>query len=216
MSAKSLQPYSTAAFSNKTASGFMDEGIKKHIDFKRLWVSSKEAAIDAGYYFYRARNEVGDGNFSEFLLCYEKKIARTTVYRYVEFVGEVLAWAANDSPQLIGKTEALIKRGKELVMQSPKGYIALCRQLEVMRKFGEYDEVKYAKKKLAGTSQIEFDFLDVCEALDVITQLGKSDVVWKLPEGKQTPEALRELKTKLDTASKQVDEQLKNAEAITT
>jgi len=34
-----------------------------------------------------------------------------------------------------------------MVMQSPKGFVALCRELKLMRKFGEYDSVAYALSK---------------------------------------------------------------------
>lgn len=194
------------------ADRYMKQGIQAHASFKFNFQKAKEAALDAGFYFCACRDS-HKGDFEEFLGCYSKEIHRATVYRYIGFVEEVIEWARKEFPK-ITKLDELIVKAREMVLQSPRGYIALCRELKLMRKFGEYDEVKYRTQKLkSSNAQIEFDFSAAASSLDVLSQIGSANFVFKLPDGKAEKDAVKELLAKVETVQASLKEKLSKLEA---
>ena len=180
----------------------MAQGVTCHERFKRVFEEAKANALKAGYFFSEAQKSVERGDWEPLIERYGGQISRTTIYRYIEFSEEVFAWVRAENPKLIGQ-DKMIAAAQKMVLRSPKGYIALCRQLELMRKFGEYDEVKYRMKKL-GTKQMEFEFADLAMSIDHLTHLGDAHYNFKFPEGQDEAAFIEEVETKLETALKRV------------
>jgi len=85
-----------------------------------------------------------------------------------------------------------------------------------MRKFGEYDEVKYKSKKLLGNGvgQIEFDFDKLAASVEVLTHFGDKNYAFKYPEGADEYQYINDVETKLEAALKRVREIKKNGHGI--
>jgi hypothetical protein len=186
-----------------SADKWMHEGIHFHENFKRTFEVAKEAALNAGIFFKQAQDSCKHGEWESLIEKYAGQISRTTIYRYVDFSEELLGWAKATNPTMVGQ-DKLKAAAMKMALLSPKGYIALCRQLEKMRKFGEYDEVKYRMKKLNGAGQMEFDFAALMPAMDQLANLADEKCVLKFPDGVDRDEYLTELETKLANATKAV------------
>ena len=180
---------------NISAAKYIEQALREHQQFILAFKKCKEHALNAGFFFLAAQAAAEHGDFNAVLLKYSELVAERTVYRYIEFANEVMAWVKLENPE--ANADTALKLAKEMVMQSPKGYIALCRQLQLMRKFGEYDEVKYKTRKLLGDGkQIEFSFDELAAHIKVFT----TDFRITLPEGKDEATALTELETELEAA----------------
>lgn len=196
----------------KKLNGYMASGLAEHAEFVKAFHKAKAHAFRAGWFFLKAQAEITEGDWVDYLATYSNKVSTTTVYRYMDFAHEAMKWAESVHPNLDG--DALVKAALDMAMQSPKGYIALCRQLELMRKFGEYDAVKYAQKRIGGGSnQVEFKFTAGLTTLDMLTKLGEPDFNLVFPEDRQPAECLAEMESKLETALEKV-RALKNAGKI--
>jgi hypothetical protein len=185
-----------------TAEKWLIEAIAFHEKFRRTFELAKECALKAGIFFNHAQTACAHGEWLPLIEKFEGVISRTTIYRYMSFANEVFEWVKAEHPKLAGD-DKMIAAAQKLVLRSPKGYIALCRQLELMRKFGEYDEVKYRMKKL-GTKQMEFEFADLAMSIDHLTHLGDAHYNFKFPEGQDQAEFIEQVETKLETALKRV------------
>ena len=180
---------------NLSAAKYVEHGIQQHQQFVAAFRKAKEHALAAGFLFLAAQDAAGHGDFESVLLKYEEQCSRRTIYRYIEFAHEVIEWVKLEQPDC--PQQQLLAVAKAMVMKSPKGYIALCRQLQLMRKFGEYDEVKYKTRKLLGDGkQIEFSFEELSAHIKVFT----TDFRITLPDGKDEAAALEELETELENA----------------
>lgn len=136
----------------------MLEGIKHHESFVTHFRQAKDAALNCGLFFVSARTAVDHGNWITFLNGYTHKLSLRTIQFYTAFADDVLAHVKQEKPNLIG-LDKLAAAAREMVLHSPKGLVALARELKLMRKFGEYDAVKYRAKQLTGgDNQIEFNF----------------------------------------------------------
>lgn len=156
--------------------------------------------LNSGYFFRRARQACKDGAFTELLELYQDQIGRTTVYRYIEQVEIALEWAAQEKPALRGNEGKLLEHAKTQVILSPKPMIATLRALGLMRKFGEYDEIAYRKKKLLnGPQQIELPFEQVSATLDALLHINEDNFILRVPEGMPLDKAFEELETKFAT-----------------
>lgn len=181
------------------ADKWMQEGIKQHEEFLRAFLNAKERALNAGIFFITAKAGFDHGQLEDFLDGYSNKISRRSFFYYVGFAEEVIAWVKAEHPKLIGM-EKISVAARAMVLKSPKGFIALCRELKLMRKFGEYDEVKYRKSKLLGDSpQIEFEFSAAMGTLDFLCS-EKHHIKW--PDGKDEVEAMDEMISKMELALK--------------
>lgn len=185
---------------------WIEQAVKEHESFTRVFRTAKEHALNAGFYLLSARSKVDDGAWGELLLGYDHKMKARTARGYMQFASEAIEWVKAENPKLVGMP-AIMNFAHSLVMQSPKGFVALLRELGQMRKFGEYDSVKYAIRKRNG-EQIEFDFSLSLKALDPLDHLGEPNFILKCPEGKTELEALGELKTRLESVLVKVSAQM--------
>lgn len=193
---------------------WMERGIAESTACRKAFSDTKLHAMYAGHAFAQARQTM-PGEFVDYLATFSDRVSKTTVYRYIEFYEAALNWAAEANPQLRDDPEALFRAATSVVLQSPKPFIALMRQLGDMRKFGEYDAVKYATKKLAGaSSQIEFDFDKVFSAVDLLAHIGEDNYVIKYPENKDETEALRELRDKMAASVKRLDQIIEHGRVV--
>jgi hypothetical protein len=169
---------------------------------KKSFEATKVHALNAGWNFIQARIvcERDGSNFTELLAHHEKQISQASAYRYMQFAESALEWAAAEQPSLKGKPAELLKAAYKVVLQSPKPFIALMRQLGEMRKFGEYDAVKYATRKLGTGQQIEFSFDKVSSTLDLLTHLGDPNYVMTFGEGVDEVAAIEQLEVQFETA----------------
>jgi hypothetical protein len=184
---------------------WIERGIAESENCRKSFKQTKIHAMNAGMAFSKAR-EALDGEFVAYLAKYEHVVSKTSVYRYMEFFETALAWAADQNPALKNKQDDWIKAAYDVVLQSPKPFIALMRQLGEMRKFGEYDSVKYATKKLgAGNTQIEFAFDDLLAPLDHLAHFGDDNYTFKYPEGRDETEVLDEAIAKTRTVLERLE-----------
>jgi len=190
---------------------YIQQGLVEHAAFNKDFTSAKRHALNAGFYFLSAQQTSAD--FEAVIERHNDKIARRSVYRYMEFAKEALEWAAAEHAKFAKDTGKLLVFAQDMVMKSPKGYISLCRELGHMRKFGQYDEVKYRERKL-GAGQIEFDFAKLTPVLDQLARFGDENVTFNYPEGVDTVEYIAEVETKLEAALKRVREIKKHGRAI--
>lgn len=184
------------------ADRWMREGIEQINTGRSRFAQVKQCAMNSGIAFMKAREAVKTGNFNEFMQTYENEIARSTVYRNIEFVENCLASAAAEKPEIKDDPRRLFEHACKMVLQSPKHFVALMRQLGEMRRFGEYDAVKYARRRLMGQQQLELDFVKVFGWVDSLTHIDQA--LLEIPEGKTESEALGELETGLVTALEKV------------
>lgn len=194
------------------AHGFFLQGCQKHAAFERGLKQVRRDGIDAAFYFVSAREAIDHGQWLNFLDLHKERIAPRTVQFYCKLAEEAIAWVREAQPQLKTITDVQAA-AREMVMQSPKPLVALCRELGFMRKFGEYDAVKYQQKKI-GNGQIEFNFKDVFSTVDLLTHFGDENFNVIYPEGKDELEAITELENKLETALQRVRQIKKNGRVI--
>lgn len=186
------------------ANRWFAEGVKCHQIFNRAFKQARENAINAGFFFMSARELVPHGEWSMFCELHAQEIPERTVRFYLQLAESAIEWVKSEQPGL-KKISEVHAAAREMVMQSPKPLVALCRELGHLRKFGEYDAVKYAQKKL-GSGQLELDFEKISSSLDLLTHFGEANVQLIFPEGKDQEQALAEVETKLETALLRVRE----------
>ena len=190
-----------------TANKWMQQGIAESNRCRESFEQTKIRALNAGVFFIKARTEVGDGEFSIFVARYEDRgeTTRTTVYRYIQFTECALEWAAAQHPELKNKPEALLKAAYKVVLQSPKPFVALMRQLGEMRKFGEYDSVKYATRKLNNGSQLQFKFDELLAPLDHLAHFGEDNYTFIFPDGVDESQFIDEAIAKSRAVTKRLE-----------
>jgi len=180
------------------AHGFFLEGVKKHGAFDRSLKQARADGMDAAFLFLQARELVEHGQWGQFLELHADRISPRTVRFYCQLADEAVLWVQADQPKLKLLSDIQVA-ARHMVMQSPKPLIALCRELGHMRKFGEYNAIKYAIKK-SGQAQIEFNFDKLTSSLDVLTHFGDENYSFVYPEGKDESEYLGEVEAKLEAA----------------
>ncbi len=182
---------------------WMSDAIKLHLKFQSHFQAAKESALMAGIFFSKAQQACAHGEWQSLIQEFSSEVSETTVRRYMDFSAEVVEWVKKSHPNLKSE-EDILAEGKRLVLLSPKGYVALCRQLALMRKFGEYDEVRYRKEKLLSQGQIEFDFSATVKHLETLAHFGDEKYLFIYPEGVEESAFLEEVETKLATALERV------------
>ena len=190
------------------AAKWFAEGVKNSLLFDRDMKHAREHGMDAAFFFLRARELSPHGAWGEFCDLHADEISPRMVRFWCQLADEAVAWVKAAQPALKSITE-IQAAARELVMQSPKPLIALCRELGHMRKFGEYDAVKYATRKIGSTTQIEFDFLDLLAPMDHLSHFGDPNYTFKYPEGRDESEFIdlaiaktRTALTRLETIKK--------------
>lgn len=166
-------------------------GVEKAKAFDRNMKQLRRDGIDAAFAFQQAREVTPHGEWGLFCQVHQDEISPRTVRFWCALADEAIAWVKESAPHL--KTIPEVQAAaRDLVMQSPKPLIALCRELGHMRKFGEYDAVKYAQKKLGGGSdQIEFKFDELLAPLDHLAHFGEDNYTFNYA-GRDEREALDE------------------------
>lgn len=184
---------------------WFERGIAESENCRKSFKQTKIHAMNAGMAFAKAR-ETLEGEFVAYLAKYEHVVSKTSVYRYMEFFETAMAWAADQNPALKNNQADWVKAAYDVVLQSPKPFIALMRQLGEMRKFGEYDSVKYATKKLTGAPQIEFSFDELLAPLDHLVHFGEENYTFKFPEGRDESEFIDEALEKFRAVVKRLEQ----------
>jgi hypothetical protein len=186
------------------AAKWISQAVEQHEGFVKAFMQAKCFALLAGVYLNAAKAEFEHGEWESFMEGYKSKLPIRTAQHYMAFATCCIEWARHENPNLVGM-DKIIAAAKALVMQSPKPLVALCRDLRLMRPFGEYDEVKYRTKKLAG-AQIEFNFTELDAAIDPLLHLGEDNYTFKFPEGVDSKTYITGFKTKLQAVLKRLDE----------
>lgn len=167
-------------------------GVEKSRAFDRGMKQVRRDGIDAAFAFHQAREVTPHGDWGLFCETHAEEISPRQVRFWCQLADEAVEWVKLANPKLATSTEVQAA-ARELVMQSPKPLIALCRELGHMRKFGEYDAIKYATKKLtSGTQQIEFKFDELLAPLDHLAHFGEDKFTFTYPAGREESEVLDE------------------------
>ena len=193
---------------------WMLQGIEENVKTRDAFERTKAHALTAGFYFLKARESWG-GEFQELVDLYAEKIGKTTIYRYMSFTEEALAWVVRANPKLQHDVEAQLKVAFQITLESPKPMVALLRALKKsnasgdpytdfqMLPFGLYDAVADKTRRIAaaqGGDQLELGFDAVLLTIAQISRLGQPNFHLVLPEGKTEIEALDEFESNLQAA----------------
>ena len=197
------------------AHAFFLEAIKKHAAFERGLKQIRADAMDAAFMFVQSRELIPHGEWGAYLELHAERIAPRTVRFYINLAEQAIAWAKDDAPRLKTISE-VHAHARNMVMQSPKPLVALCRELGFMRKFGEYDAVKYRERRAGLAAQIEFNFDHVFSAVDMLSHLGDENFSIVYADDQDSEQALGQLETKLETALARVRDVRKNGRPIET
>lgn len=170
--------------------------------------------IEAAFSFLRARASFTHGEWIQFVDLHTKQISLRTVQFYCQLAERAREWVLDNQPSLTD-LDSINRAAVEMVMQSPKPLIALCRELGHLRQFGEYDAVKYAERK-GGSTQIEFDFAKVMAPLELLAHIGDDNYRFNYPDGVDETAYISEVETKLEAALVRVRQIKKNGRIIET
>jgi hypothetical protein len=146
---------------------WMLEGIKEHKGFVGLFRQAKDRALNAGFFFLSAKTKFEHGEWENFMCGYAAEVSARQIQFYMAFAEEAIEWVKREQPKLLGM-ERISAAARAMVMDSPKGLVALCRELKLMRRFGEYDAVKYRSKQIKGNQQMEFNYSDAADTLQLL------------------------------------------------
>ena len=136
------------------------DAVELHEQCRKSLRAAKDFAFACGMKLLAAQKTLGDDvAFGEFLLEYEKKIPRSTCYRYMRFARDMMEWAQLENPRL-KKIQAIQIHAKDMVMQSAVGFLELCREAaQILRPLegGGHRSEKWQEGKAHG-QQIYFNF----------------------------------------------------------
>ena len=171
----SKQQKLVASTGPEVAQKWFEQGLATHGEAKVALQSLKEKALLAGWFFLQARRACPHGEWGDFIAS-QKAISERTIRGYTTFAEDAIVsvlgankkfsdqqlkeYIPNDKEVADPK---LIEAAKHAVMHSSIGFVELCRELSLFRKFGEYDAVKSAAAKARAAKdgqpvQITFDF----------------------------------------------------------
>lgn len=204
---------------NTTAKQWFSDGVTEHGGARLAMQSLKEKAILAGWFFLQAKAACSHGEWSD-LVAAQKAIPERTVQRYMGFTLDAIATVVGAQRELedheLRKYEPtpneiadkkILDAAKRAVIHSSQGSVELARELQLFRKFGEYDAVKHsaatARAAKAGAPiQFSFDFGVAMAGLRSIDAIDRASMD-KLPT-----EKLPELRDKLRSALGKVEARL--------
>lgn len=195
------------------AAKWFADGVKKSAKFQKDCAELRRTMMDAAFDFLRARECVPHGQWLDFLELHRAEIKPRTVQFWMRLAEDAKEWVLAAQPGLKTVNE-LHAAAREMIFQSPKGLVTLGRELGQFRRFGEYDAVKYAQRKLGGGAQIEFDFASAVPVLDALCRFGDEAYDFIYPAGVDEENFLDELETKLDSAIKRVRQVKQRGRAI--
>jgi len=210
------------------AKKWMERGIEEALGARVALQSVKEKALLAGWFFGNARRKIPHGEWEEFLQAYNAVSSRT-VRSYIAFAEDVIVTVLGQKKKFTDdqlknyqpshaemEDPKLLEAGKHAVLHSSIGFVELCRELSLFRKFGEYDAVRNAAAKARAAKggepvQITFDFGVAMAGLRHMALLDQVSTE-HLPK-----EKLPEIRDQLATALSKVEARMKeitlNAEA---
>lgn len=195
------------------AHGFFNEALKKNDAFIRGMKQVRRDLVDAAFYFLQARQCFEHGEWGTFCAMYKDRISDRTIRSYCQMAEAAIEWVREAQPALKSVIE-IQAAAREIMLQSPKQLVGICREVGFMRKFGEYDAVKYQQKRIGNGNQIEFNFEQVVSSLDVLTHFGDSNYSFVYPDGKDEVEFMGEVEAKLEAALRRVREIKKHGRVI--
>lgn len=200
----------------KEAQRLFQSALEKHDAFNVSMKKARREAVEAGFYFLRARKAFEHGEWSEFVFLFKGRIAERTVRFYVELASQSIQWVLYKNPTL-KDLDKIRELAVEMVMLSPRPLIELCRELGHMMKFGGYFLEDYEhKKKKASVGQLELNFAAMANSVEHLTHFGDpgysftyADGIERAAQLQQTIEAMEtalpKLKAALQAEQKTVD-----------
>jgi len=142
---------------NKEAATFVKKAIAHHDRFTKSFRTAKASYLTAGAFLSKAHALVLHGSWEPLLEQFG--LDRSTAHRYEELYTEAMDWARAEHATLQDE-EKLFKCALEMVIESPKGLVALCRQLGEMKQFGTYNSAEYEAKKLTQAADTAIGRID--------------------------------------------------------
>jgi hypothetical protein len=163
-------------------------GLEQAQKFERAFQHMREYMICAGLFFSKAKDAHRHGDWELFVQSQGSRLR--TVQAYMAMAAKAVEWAKKAQPQLVG-TDLEKFASKDVTIMSPREFVALCRELRKMRRFGEYDKSAYDKSKLIADQQLEldFEFSKVLPAMDWLARLSDPKSTLRPPDGKSESEA---------------------------
>jgi hypothetical protein len=184
----------------------MQLGIEQASLARRAFRQLNLHMLNAGVAFIRARDAATD--FAALVESYQSQISRASVYRYMAYAEAIIAQAAASKPEL-KDTDQLLEYARDMVIQSPRPLVAVLRADGALRKFGEYDSVRYQRKKLGIPKPIVLRWATVMDHLDALARIGEDHSVRvAVPDGTDERESLRVLRDRLQAALAALDQHL--------
>ncbi len=182
------------------AQKWFDAGVNETIKFKSAFQAAREHAFRSGFLFLRARECCPQGEWGALLDKNAQRVKPRTVRFWMELAEAGRSWTMEFHKEIpIHKVEEFTVT--QVLIMSPKPLIALLRALKAMRPFGEYDEVKYAQRKMLGNGQqLELDFTKVIAGFDALDHIGEPNFTLNVPQGTTEQQALTELESRLSRA----------------
>jgi hypothetical protein len=205
-----------------TATRSFQLGVQSSERFTKAFSSAIIHALEAGWHFLNAHAAHPHGTWQNYIEDQEQNHggpSYRTVARYMQFTGLTMARLAEIKPELkaanegwkkqlkdktwdvvpseAAKQERLFEAAREEILQSPVEFVALCREVGLMRAFPDYPgNQRGREQRMAGEGaqlHLNFGILN-----GYLGEVGKMD---SLPPDRrpETPQLL-DLKAKLETA----------------
>ncbi len=184
----------------------MQLGIEQASLARRAFRQLNLHMLNAGVAFIRARDAATD--FAALVESYKSQISRASVYRYMAYAEAILAQATEARPDLAGSTDLIIEYARDMVIQSPRPLVAVLRADGALRKFGQYDAVRYQRRKLGMPRPIVIRWPAIMDHLDALTRISDASVRIAVPDGTNERESLRVLRDRLQSALHALDQHL--------
>ena len=141
----------------KEAKTYLAKAAVQHKKFVSGFRNAKAAYLTAGAFLAKAHPLVLRGEWEPLLE--QCGLERTAAHRYETLYKEAMDWARAEHATLTDDAK-LFKCALEMVIQSPKGLVALCRDLGEMKQFGTYDAAAYEAKKLTQAADTAIGRID--------------------------------------------------------
>jgi len=206
-----------------TAQKWFEKGLEEHGTLRGAIQTMKTKALTAGFFFTQAKSALGHGNWLEFIESQtESGLTERTVRRYIGFYADALASvigaqrkftdeqlkAYEPTPRELADVK-LLEAANHVVIHSSLGFVELCRELALFRKFGEYDAVKRSAAiardvKAGGQIQLTFDLGIAMAGLRSLSAIDTARME-SLPAAK-LPELRDKLKEALDKVEARLGE----------
>jgi hypothetical protein len=197
---------STKKINKNNPQKWMEAGLASAGKSKGAFVLTLGHMLRAGYFFMRARKSLDpETQIGDYFDRFKSQISRASIYNYIALTERVFADVEAKYPKLAGQPENLLKAAEKMRLESPKEFTSICRSENLMRKFGEYDEIAQATKKLKGPEQMEFGFDIISESSKIIRSFDLDTFFATMPDGTDQTLAVQELIGSLCAAKARLD-----------